>query len=87
MIDQRARLSGAVEGQQDFSFQQVEFQRPGRIAQIAVLANALLGKFESGRQFATPPGLVGSTVQPFGRLLDETAAAVQQKYREKNRRS
>jgi hypothetical protein len=55
--------------------------------QIAVVANALLSKFESGRQFATPPGLVGSTVQPFGRLLDETAAAVQQKYREKNRRS
>jgi hypothetical protein len=30
------------------------------------LVKAMLGKFESGRQFATPPGLIGRTVQLFG---------------------
>jgi hypothetical protein len=49
------------------------------------LLDALFGEFESGRKFAAAPGLVGSAIQLLGRLSGNTAAAVQQKDRDKER--
>jgi len=74
-LHERLRLARPSLAEQDFGLQELKFEEPVGIAEIAAELDTLFGLLQSLGQVAAPLCLLGSAVQNFRRLPANEAAA------------